>query len=83
MVENTTFGMAFQIRANSSRPAPDMVVSAVSQTSMSSYSRRPINSTPIPGVCWTWNANSSWSGAVQEMSPPGPAMKPSSDTLME
>jgi hypothetical protein len=33
--ENTTFGIGRQIRANSSSASPDMVCSAVSQTSMS------------------------------------------------
>jgi hypothetical protein len=33
--ENTTFGIARQIRANSSCASPDIVCSAVSHTSMS------------------------------------------------
>ena len=83
MVENTTFGMAFQIRANSSSSGPDGAASGSPQTSMVSYNRRPISSTPMWRVCSTWNRNNSPSGAVKPMSPPGPAMKPSSDTLME
>ena len=61
----------------------DRVSSATSQGSMFSYSPRPQRCAPSSRVCSLWNRISSSSGAAQSISPLGPAMKPSSDTLIE
>ena len=81
--ENTTFGIGRQILANSSSASPDMVCSAVSHTSISWYRSRPHRCAAMWRACSMWKRNCSASGAVQPMSPVGPAMKPSSDTLIE
>jgi hypothetical protein len=81
--ENTTFGSCFQIRANSrSCSAADGCSSHLSQNSISSYSRRPSRCAPSSRTRWLWNRCNSSSGADQSISPSGPAVKPSSETVM-
>ncbi len=83
VVENTTFGIGRHSRANSSSASSVMVSSAVSHTSIASYSLRPQTIPARWRVCSMWKRKISGSGAVQLMSSPGPAMKPSSETLIE
>jgi hypothetical protein len=62
VVEKTTFAIAFQTRANSSSWGFQRVSSAVSQTNMAWYGRRPHRCAMISRVCWLWNRSSSASG---------------------
>jgi hypothetical protein len=75
LVENTTFGSAFQIAAHSSiESSSDGSWSAVSQYSIVSYGRRPNRWTPTSRISSVAKRKTSSSGAVQSKSPSGPTM---------
>src|SRR4051794_7037509 len=82
--ENTTFGSARQSAANSRSIGPASGSrSAVSQYSITSYSRRPRRCAPSSRTWSLWNWCSSSLGADQSIEPSGAATNPSTDMVIE